>query len=73
MSVFYWFMSRFFNRGRAALGMSAILNGTGVLLSADLIREMGWNTCTLTEDLELTAQCGLHSEKNCLSGKRRHL
>ena len=63
MSVFYWFMSRFFNRGRAALGMSAILNGTGVLLSADLIREMGWNTCTLTEDLELTAQCGLHSEK----------
>ena len=63
MSVFYWFMSRFFNRGRAALGMSAILNGTGVLLSAGLIRDMGWNTCTLTEDLELTAQCGLRGEK----------
>ena len=63
MSVFYWFMSRLFNRGRAALGMSALLNGTGVVLDADLIREMGWNTRTLTEDLELTAQCGLRGEK----------
>ena len=33
------------------------------LLDADLIREMGWNTRTLTEDLELTAQCGLRGEK----------
>ena len=63
MSVFYWFMSRLFNRGRAALGMSALLNGTGVVLDAGLIREMGWNTRTLTEDLELTAQCGLRGEK----------
>ena len=46
MSVFYWFMSRLFNRGRAALGMSALLNGTGVVLDAGLIREMGWNTRT---------------------------
>ena len=43
--------------------MSGLLNGTGVVLGADLIREMGWNTCTLTEDLELSAQCGLRGEK----------
>ena len=59
MSMFYWFMSRLFNRGRAALNMSAMLNGTGVLLSADFVREADFQTRTLTEDLELTAQCGI--------------
>ena len=63
MSVFFWFMSRFFNRGRHALGLSTMLNGTGIVLSADLIRENGWRTYSLTEDLEYTAQCGLLGEK----------
>ena len=63
MSIFHWFMSRFFNRSRTALGMSAMLNGTGIVLSADLIRETGWKTFSLTEDLEFTAQCGLRGEK----------
>lgn len=59
MSIFHWFMSRFFNRSRRTLGMSAMLNGTGIVLSADLIRKNGWETHTLTEDLEYTAQCAL--------------
>ena len=63
MSVFFWFMSRFFNRGRKALGLSTMLNGTGIVVSADLIRENGWKTFSLTEDLEYTAQCGLMDEK----------
>ena len=63
MSVFFWFMSRFFNRGRRALGLSTMLNGTGIVISADLIRENGWRTFSLTEDLEYTAQCGLIGEK----------
>jgi len=63
MSAFYWFMSRFYNSSRAALGMSAALNGTGFMVSDDLIREMGWETVTLTEDLEFTALCSLRGEK----------
>ena len=63
MSAFYWFMSRFYNTSRAALGMSAALNGTGFMVSSDLIREMGWETVTLTEDLEFTALCSLRGEK----------
>lgn len=63
MSVFYWFMSRFFNEGRSALGMSAMLNGTGVMISAELLKQTGWDTFTLTEDLEYTAQCGLMGVK----------
>ena len=58
-SQFYWCMSRFYNRSRNALNMSAALNGTGILLSADYMRQVGWHTSSLTEDLEFTAQCAL--------------
>lgn len=62
-SVFFWFMNRLYNRARFALGMSASLNGTGLVLAAGLIERMGWNTGTLTEDLEFTAQCALADVK----------
>ena len=38
---------------------SCHLNGTGFMVSDALIRDMGWNTGTLTEDLEFTALCAL--------------
>lgn len=60
MSVFYWFMSRVFNESRARLGLSCHLNGTGFMVSDRLVRKLGWNTCTLTEDLEYTGQCALN-------------
>ena len=59
-SLFFWFMSRFFNESRARLGLSSHLNGTGYMVSDALIRDIGWNTQTLTEDLELSALCALH-------------
>ena len=59
MSAFYWFMSRLFNESRARLGMSCQLNGTGFMVSDALIRRIGWDTHTLTEDLEYTALCAL--------------
>ena len=60
MSVFYWFMSRFYNDSRARLGMSCHLNGTGFMVSDEAIREIGWDTHSLTEDLEFTGLCALH-------------
>lgn len=62
-STFFWFMSRLYNRSRANLGISASLNGTGIMISSELIREQGFNTATLTEDLEYTAQCALGGHK----------
>lgn len=62
-SVFFWFMNRLYNHARFALGISASLNGTGILIGADLVRRMGWNTHTLTEDLEYTAQCAIREVK----------
>lgn len=63
VSMFYWMMSRFYNCTRNALGMSAALNGTGFMLSADLIRRQGFSTVSLTEDLEYTAQCAINNVK----------
>ncbi len=62
-STFFWFMSRLYNQSRANISMTANLNGTGIMMSADLIRKQGFDTTTLTEDLEYTAICILNGYK----------
>lgn len=60
MSAFFWFMSRLYNESRSRLGMSSHLNGTGFMVSDAVVRAVGWDTHSLTEDLEFTALCALH-------------
>ncbi len=60
MTVFYWFMSGFYNESRARLGLSCALNGTGFMVSDEVVRTVGWNTHSLTEDLEFTALSAIH-------------
>ena len=60
MSAFFWFMSLCYNESRNRLGISCHLNGTGFMVSDEAIRAIGWDTHTLTEDLEFTALCALH-------------
>ncbi len=62
-SIFFWFMNRFFNHARFALNMSASLNGTGIMFSADTIRKIGFDTFTLTEDQEFTGICAQNGVK----------
>ena len=62
-SIFFWVMNRFYYRARVALGMSAALNGTGIVISQKLVDRLGWNTVTLTEDLEYTGLCAAHGIK----------
>ena len=62
-SIFYWFMDRLYNHARRVIGSSVALNGTGFVVSADLLRETGFETHSLTEDLEYTAQCVIRREK----------
>ena len=62
-SIFFWIMNRFYYRARSALGMSAALNGTGIVLSAALVKRLGWNMVTLTEDLEFTGLCASEGVK----------
>mgnify|MGYP001098049916 CR=1 FL=1 len=62
-AFFYWTMHRFYHLARYNLGLSALLNGTGFMVKFDIIKPTGWNTDTLTEDIEF-------SLKRIIQGKR---
>ena len=62
-AIFYWTMHRFYHLARYNLGLSALLNGTGFMVKFDIIKPTGWNTDTLTEDIEF-------SLKRIIQGKR---
>ena len=63
-SIYYWMMDRFYNQSRAAMGLSAMINGTGFMVAARVLEGLGgWNTHTLSEDLEMTVQCALAGER----------
>ena len=53
-ALFYWTMHRFYHLARYNLGLSALLNGTGFMVRFDVIKPEGWNTETLTEDIEFS-------------------
>lgn len=55
-SIYYFSVNGFFNRARMALGWSAALNGTGFMVSREYLQDHGFNTYTMTEDIEYTAQ-----------------
>ena len=51
-AIFYWMMHRFYHLARYNLGLSPLLNGTGFMVKFDLLKPHGWQTITLTEDIE---------------------
>lgn len=53
-ALFYWTMHRFYHLARYNIGLSPLLNGTGFMVKYDLIKQDGWNTKTLTEDIEFS-------------------
>ena len=53
-ALFYWTMHRFYHLARYNLGLSPLLNGTGFMVKFDVIKPNGWNTKTLTEDIEFS-------------------
>ena len=62
-AIFYWTMHRFYHLARYNLGLSPLLNGTGFMVKFDIIKPNGWDTETLTEDIEF-------SLKRIVKGKR---
>jgi len=62
-SIFYWIQNFFFNKSRMQINGSASINGTGFMISKEVIEQMGFNTVTLTEDVEFTAQCAINGIK----------
>ena len=53
-AIFYWTMNRFYHLARYNLGLSPLINGTGFMVKFDIIRQEGWYTKTLTEDIEFS-------------------
>ena len=52
------------NLPRDPFKLSAKLVGTGFMVTDSLLQEMGgWNTVTLTEDIEFAVQCALEGER----------
>ena len=62
-ALFYWTMNRFYHLARYNLGLSPLINGTGFMVKFDVIKPEGWNTKTLTEDIEF-------SLKRIIAGKK---
>ena len=62
-ALFYWMMNRFYHLARYNLGLSPLINGTGFMVDFNLIKPTGWNTITLTEDIEF-------SLKNIAKGRK---
>ncbi len=55
-AIFYWMMNRFYHLARYNLGLSPLINGTGFMVKFDVIKPNGWETQTLTEDIEFSLQ-----------------
>ena len=62
-ALFYWMMNRFYHLARYNLGLSPLINGTGFMVDFNLIKPTGWDTITLTEDIEF-------SLKNIAKGRK---
>lgn len=62
-AIFYWTMHRFYHLARYNIGLSPLLNGTGFMVKFDVVKPNGWDTETLTEDIEF-------SLKRIIAGKR---
>ena len=63
-SIYYWMMDRFYNGGKAGLGLSAMINGTGFMVADSTLKKLGgWCTGTISEDMEMTALCVLADVK----------
>lgn len=61
-TLFYLLQNIFFNRARMALRGSASVNGTGFMVSKEIIDDYGFDTHTLTEDIEFTGICALRNQ-----------
>ena len=62
-ALFYWGMHRFYHLARYNIGLSPLLNGTGFMVRFDVVKPQGWDTVTLTEDIEF-------SLKRIIKGKK---
>ena len=62
-AVYWMFYSHIYSYPREKLGLSCFLTGTGFSVRKELLLRYGWNTASITEDVEFAVQ-------ECLRGGR---
>ncbi|MBQ9314821.1 MAG: glycosyltransferase family 2 protein [Clostridia bacterium] len=54
-AIYYWTLNKMYHYARYNMGLSAFIQGTGFMVSMDIIKEEGgWHTTALTEDIEFS-------------------
>mgnify|MGYP001176596478 CR=1 FL=1 len=56
-ALMYWYMNRAWQLARYHLNLPNVLGGTGICITTQLLKEIGWGANSLTEDVEFTARC----------------
>jgi len=59
----FWVANRMLQKARYNLGLSNYLGGTGMVISLDVLRKIGWGATSLTEDLEFSLKALLSGYK----------
>lgn len=62
-SISFWTANRLFQLSRHNLGLSNQIGGTGFCVDMNTIKQIGWGTACLTEDLEFTCKLVLNGHK----------
>lgn len=62
-AIFYWTMNRFYHLARYNAGLSPLINGTGFMVKMSAIKDEGWKTKTLTEDIEFSLKTIIKGKK----------
>lgn len=62
-SLHYIIQNYFMNKPRMNINKSCFINGTGFMVSKEYLKENGYNSLSMTEDIELTVKCGLQNER----------
>ncbi|GAB6172457.1 glycosyltransferase family 2 protein [Paradesulfitobacterium aromaticivorans] len=62
-SIAFWLTNRLLQLSRYNLGLSNVLGGTGMCISIDVLKQMGWGATSLTEDLEFSMKALSHGIK----------
>ena len=62
-AIFYWMMNRIYHLARYNAGLSPLINGTGFMVKLSAIKDTGWDTNTLTEDIEFSLKTIIQGKK----------
>lgn len=62
-AIYYYIQNYFFNKARTLSNSSASINGTGFMVKKEVIDKIGFNTKTITEDIEFSGICAINNIK----------